>query len=303
MDIRQLQYLAALAAEKNFTRAAAACHVTQPTLSDRVRQLEQELGVPIVERGQRFHGFTPEGHRVLKWAHTILEHWTGMQQELAQLKQGAARLSGRIALGAVPSALTMVPLLVAATRKLQPGIDFAVLSHSAGEILEGLERFTLDAGITYLDEGGIAGLETLPLYRERYCLFLRRDHRLAALSEIAWAQAAEEPLCLLTPNMQNRRIIDRTFAEVNCRPVPQLETNSVINLCSSVHVLGLASILPEYFLNVLGPLSDIAAVPLVAPTVEHSVGLIALKRDPASPLVAALFATARGADLTVMGRA
>ena len=64
MDIRQLQYLVALAREKHFTRAAQACHVTQPTLSGRIRQLEQELGVPIVERGQRFLGFTPEGEVV-----------------------------------------------------------------------------------------------------------------------------------------------------------------------------------------------------------------------------------------------
>jgi len=61
MDIRHLQYLAALAREKHFTRAAQACHVTQPTLSGRIRQLEQELGVPIVERGNRFHGLTPAG--------------------------------------------------------------------------------------------------------------------------------------------------------------------------------------------------------------------------------------------------
>jgi hypothetical protein len=69
VDIRQLQYLVALAREKHFTRAAQACHVTQPTLSGRIRQLEQELGVPIVERGQRFLGFTADGERVLKWAH------------------------------------------------------------------------------------------------------------------------------------------------------------------------------------------------------------------------------------------
>ena len=64
MDIGQLQYLVALAREKHFTRAAKACHVTQPTLSGRLRQLEQELGVPIVERGQRFIGFTPDGERL-----------------------------------------------------------------------------------------------------------------------------------------------------------------------------------------------------------------------------------------------
>src|SRR5262249_55910443 len=86
MDIRQLQYLAALAREKHFTRAAKACNVTQPTLSGRIRQLEQELGVPIVERGQRFHGLTAEGQRVLKWAHAILDNWSSLQQEIATLR-------------------------------------------------------------------------------------------------------------------------------------------------------------------------------------------------------------------------
>ena len=85
MDIRQLQYLSALAREKHFTRAAQACHVTQPTLSGRIRQLEQELGVPIVERGHRFHGLTPAGERVLKWAHSILDNWSSLQQEIATL--------------------------------------------------------------------------------------------------------------------------------------------------------------------------------------------------------------------------
>ena len=109
MDIRQLQYLAALAREKHFTRAAKACNVTQPTLSGRIRQLEQELGVPIVERGQRFHGLTPEGERVLKWAHTILDNWQAMQQELASIKGRKEQLTGRLVIGAVPSALPMAP--------------------------------------------------------------------------------------------------------------------------------------------------------------------------------------------------
>ena len=86
MDIRQLQYLVALAREKHFTRAAKECGVTQPTLSGRIRQLEQELGVPIVERGQRFHGLTPEGQRVVTWANTILDNWASLQQDIAALR-------------------------------------------------------------------------------------------------------------------------------------------------------------------------------------------------------------------------
>ena len=114
MDIRQLQYLAALAREKHFTRAAQACNVTQPTLSGRIRQLEQELGVPIVARGQRFFGLTPEGDRVLKWAHLILDNWHSLNQELGQIRNTKGDLVGRITLGVIPSALPKVAPITAA---------------------------------------------------------------------------------------------------------------------------------------------------------------------------------------------
>jgi DNA-binding transcriptional LysR family regulator len=96
--------------------------------------------------------------------------------------------------------------------------------------------------------------------------------------------------------MQNRRIIDRAFRAANASPVPRLETNSVINLCANVRLMGLASIIPEYFLEVLGPIADVRAVALTDPIVEHSVGLVAVDRDPASPLVLAAFDCARAVE-------
>ena len=75
--------------------------------------------------------------------------------------------------------------------------------------------------------------------------------------------------------------------------MPRLETNSVINLCATVHLIGMASIIPEYFLEVIGPISDVKAVPLSDPLVEHNVGLVAVDRDPVSPLVLAAFECAR----------
>ena len=123
MDIRQLQYLAALARERHFTRAARACNVTQPTLSGRIRQLEQELGVPIVERGQRFHGLTPEGEKGLKWAHAILDNWGSLQQEIAKLRNTKGTLIGRLSLGVIPSGLPMAALLAKAIQERHPGIE------------------------------------------------------------------------------------------------------------------------------------------------------------------------------------
>ena len=287
MDIRQLQYLVALAREKHFTRAATACNVTQPTLSGRVRELELELGVPIVKRGQRYQGLTPEGERVLKWAQLILNTWSSMRQELAQLATSDFGLTGRVVLGGIPSALPMIPFLTKAVRALHPHIDFTVMSLSSEEILRGLEDYSVDVGITYLDNESVAGLLTTPLYSERYCLFLPDGHPLAGRASITWKEASALPLGLLTPNMQNRRIIDRAFRTANCKPDPALETNSVINLCSNVRLMGLASIMPHYILDILGNDPGLKAVPLLEPEVSHSVGLVTVDRDPLAPLVRA----------------
>ena len=293
MDIRQLQYLVALAREKHFTRAATACHVTQPTLSGRIRQLEQELGVPIVERGQRFHGLTSDGERVLKWAHAILDNWASLQQEIETLRNTSGPLAGQLSIGVVPSALPMAALITKAIHDRHPGVELTVLSQSSIDILKNLEEFAIDIGLTYLDNEPIEGMRSESIYKERYCLLVRADHELAEQPCVSWADAARLPLCLLTPDMQNRRIIDRAFRDANVAPIPRLETNSVINLCANVHLMGLASIIPEYFLEVIGPVSDVRAVPLSDPVIEPTVGLVAVDRDPISPLVLASFECAR----------
>ena len=296
MDIRQLQYLAALAREKHFTRAAKACGVTQPTLSGRIRQLEQELGVPIVERGQRFHSLTPEGERVLSWANAILDNWSSLQQDIASVRNASGALTGHLTMGVVPSALPMAALLTKAIQTKHPEIELTVLSSSSIDILKHLEEFSLDVGLTYLDNEPIEGMSSETIYMERYCLLVHKDHPLADAATVTWSDAAKEPLCLLTPDNQNRRIVNRAFREAGAAPVPRLETNSVINLCATVHLTGMASVIPEYFLEVLGPISDVVPVPLIDPLIEHSVGLIAVDRDPVSPLVTAAFECARGIE-------
>jgi DNA-binding transcriptional LysR family regulator len=268
--------------------------VTQPTLSGRIRQLELELGVPIVERGQRYQGLTQEGERVLKWAQLILNNWASMHQELAHLATSDFGLTGRLALGGIPSALPMIPYLTRDVRRLHPHIDFTVMSLSSEEILRGLGDYSIDAGITYLDNEPINGLSATPLYTERYCLFIPQDHPLSARTSVTWREAADLPLGLPTSNMQNRRIIDRAFRMADCRPEPALETNSVINLYSNVRLMGLASVMPDYILGIFGGDSALRAIPLNNPEIAHSVGLVIQDRDPIAPLVRAFREAAAG---------
>jgi len=294
MDIRQLQYLVALAREKHFTRAATACHVTQPTLSGRIHQLEQELGVAIVKRGQRYEGLTPEGERVLKWAHSILENCASLEQELATLK---GDLAARITLGVIPSALPSVSILTDAVRQLYPGITFSILSQTSREILRNLGDYSIDAGVSYLENEPIGRALTVPLYKERYRLFVRDDHPLADRETVGWAEAAGHPLGLLSPDMQNRRIVDSIFARLDCAPIPEIESNSVVSLYSHIRLHGLACILPEHFLLVLDRADRICAVPLVEPHTENAIGLITNDRDPLPPVTKSLMDVAKSFEL------
>src|ERR1700690_4190652 len=106
--IDKLEYLLALAREEHFGRAAEICGVSQPTLSNGIKQLESALGVMLVQRGSRFVGLTPEGERTLNWARRIVRDSRALRQEIKSLKHG---LSGRIRVAAIPSALAVVASL------------------------------------------------------------------------------------------------------------------------------------------------------------------------------------------------
>lgn len=299
MDIRQLEYLAALAEERHFTRAATRCNVTQPTLSGRIRQLEDELGVAIVERGQRYHGLTTEGEHVLRWARVIIGDRAALMQELSELKGG---LAGRITLGVIPSALPMVASVTSAVRAQHPAVTFAVRSLTSRAMLRDVEEFRIDAGITYLDNEPLTSGERLvtePLYTERYRLFVPVDHPWADLDSVSWAEAAGLPLVLLTPDMQNRRIINQHLKEAGAAPNTTIESNSMILLFAHIRTGKWASIMPLNLAETLGFAEPIRAIPIVEPDASHLVGVVAVQREPHTPMVSALLYEARQAAQTL----
>lgn len=289
MDIRQLRYLVSLARERHFARAAEACGVAQPTLSAGLRHLEDELGVPVVERGNRFKGLTPEGQRVLGWAQRILADCEALEQELVSARRS---LRGRLVLGVIPSALAMAAPLVRELQARHEGITVKLLSQSSIEIQRGLEAFELHAGITYLDNEPLIRLRSLPLYREHYVLLARKGEGLDARRSFTWKEAAALPLCLLVPEMQNRRIIDTSFAQAEARPVPVVETDSMVALVGHVREGGLFAVAPDQLLPRLGMGGTLLSLPLEEPLVEHEVGLVVADREPIAPLVAELWQAA-----------
>lgn len=289
--IDKLEFLLALAREQHFGRAAEACGVTQPTLSAGIKQLEETLGALLVQRGSRFHGFTAEGQRALDWARRIVGDSRAMRQELRSLKSS---LAGHLKIAAMPTALAMVASLTMPYRARHPDVSFSVLMRNAIEILTLLENLEIDGGLTYLGDEPLRQLRSVPLYRERYRLVTLVDGPLGECQEVTWAEVARVPLCLVTSDMQNRRIIDRLLRAAGCEPAPTLESDSVLVLLSYVRTGCGATILPANLVETLGLTHSTRAIPIVgAEDAEPLVGLVFARREPMAPLVAALVAEAR----------
>jgi DNA-binding transcriptional LysR family regulator len=293
MLLRHLQYLTALARERHFARAAAACHVTQPTLSAGIKQLEEQLGLLVVLRGQRFEGLTAEGERVLAWAQRITADAEGLEQEASRLRQV---LEGRLRVGVVPTALPAIPILASPLARKYPGVRLTVIADPSVDIQAGLDEFRFEAGITYLDNEPLSRVRSIPLYREQYLLITPAGGPLVGRSRVSWSEAASLPLCLLTPDMQNRRIVNAHFADAGATEEPALETNSVFTQCALVRSGYWSSVLPYGFLPLLTGMEAVAILPLEHPTASHTVGVVVSDREPLQPTATALLDVLAGLD-------
>jgi DNA-binding transcriptional LysR family regulator len=294
MQLRHLQYFVTLAEERHFRRAAEACHITQSTLSAAIRQLESELGAPVIERDKRFKGLTPEGRALLDWANRILAERRNLDQEIGLLRDV---LVGELRLGVVPAALPTIALLTTPFNQRHPNVTLQVLSRTSNEVQHALDDFAFDAGVTYLDNEPLHSVRSIPLYQERYILLTPASGPFSGREQVTWAEVAETPLCLLTADMQNRRIIDGIFRSVDKRPRVLVETNSVMTLCSHIRIGAWSSVFPHNFLWVFGTPPGMLALPLVEPVQTHEVGLVVPDREPVAPVVRALEAVARQANM------
>ncbi|MBD0422225.1 LysR family transcriptional regulator [Streptomyces sp. TRM S81-3] len=295
MLFRQLEYLVALSRERHFARAAQSCHVSQPALSEAIRKLEEELDVPLVRRGRKYEGLTPEGERIVVWAQRILADRDALKNEVGALRTG---LSGRMRIGAVPTASGAVSLLTGPFCAAHPLVTVEVKADLQSEdILRQLQRFEIDAGVTYVHKDLPEGFQAVPLYEERYVLLTTAADGLARPATATWAEAARLPLCLLTEAMQGRRVLDEAFAEVGVRPSPRVETDSVAALFAHVRTGRWASVVPRTWLHVFGVPHGMRAVPLTEPARTVPVGLVTTTREPGSVMARALTDIARRTDI------
>ncbi|WP_407313364.1 LysR family transcriptional regulator [Pseudomonas sp. nanlin1] len=286
MDIKQLKFLIALDETRHFGQAAARCHITQPTLSMRLRNLEDELGLPLVNRGQRFEGFTAPGERILAWARTVLEAYEGLQAEAAACR---GHLVGTLRLGVVPlSSFDPLPLL----QKLHaahPNLRFELSALSAEQILEQLASNRLDLGISFLDRLDPQRFDSLVLNETRMGLLHDQRHYDFGEQPLNWHALTELPLGMLTSGMHFRQSIDQAFHSRGLQPNVLLQTDAVHQLLQAVHGGLCCAVMPlDSGLEALTEhlrLQPIADAQVLAP-----LGLIMRRSAPRSALAEACFA-------------
>jgi DNA-binding transcriptional LysR family regulator len=294
-----MRYLVALDEHRHFARAAQACYVTQPALSNALRALEKEFGAPIVKRGRTFVGFTAEGQRLLESARRMLHEEELLKQDLSSV---TGQPQGSLSIGVVPTAEPIAARFAAQLQAQHPGITPVVRSMSSQDIETGLENLTLDLGMGFTERvrAGSGPLRTVAQYTEHYYLVRkaaqRGDQGIRFGGAIGWKDAARLPLCLMTAEMYNRHIVDAAFEQAGVPVRPVLETNSILTLALSATGGAVCCVMPGALVGAVCAYSELEALALTGPDIHTAIGFMVLTSDRPSRTLQAALALAQDAD-------
>lgn len=236
MDLKQLVYLCNLEQEKHFGRAAEASFVSQPTLSMRLKNLENELGVSLINRSNSFSGFTPEGERVLTWAREMVSVYQGLKLEVDAMKHG---IKGTLRVGVVPQCSLTLSSVLHAVSQRYPEINYRVEVMSADQLLEAINSHTVDVAFGFFEMSTLRSLQfqdalfadggVVALYAAQHFPNLAGKHR------VSMKEVAANPLCLAEPTRYFRRYLDTCFRQAGLPLRVIIESASVLQLLESAH--------------------------------------------------------------------
>ncbi|WP_054463429.1 LysR family transcriptional regulator [Phaeobacter sp. 11ANDIMAR09] len=289
IELRDLQLLTALARHQHFAKAAKDCGMSQPAFSMRIRNLEEKLGVSIVRRGNRFQGLTGEGEMIVRRARGILDDAKALDQEIAASR---GEVTGRLMLGVVPTATAFAAQVVNRLHEVHPRVLVHIDVTTSMAIQQRILDGTIDVGVTYSDSVPPGLVTITDLYEESYVLLAPEAMLDQQDESITWQAAADLPLSLLEPGMQNRRILDRIFASLELKPEVMSESSGFMSAIIMAREGAVATILPRALADALGPVDGTRALALKS--VEESTAqsrpicLASLQRTPELTTVASL---------------
>ncbi|MEV4126403.1 transcriptional regulator CynR [Nocardia sp. NPDC049707] len=269
MELRHIRYLLAVAAHGNFTRAAESLHISQPTLSQQIKQLERALGVVLLDRSGRTVRLTDAGEAYAHHARLALRDLDAGQRAVHDV-QDLSRGHLRVAMTPTFTAYLVGPL-VHRFRSAHPDITLAIQETTQDRIEADLIADRLDLGIAFAGTHA-AGIDHATLFTETLSLVVGAEHPLAETTgPLPARQLAREPLGLLSADFATRLHIDRYFTESGIEPHIAVEANSISALLEFAHSGSLATVLPD---AVTRAHSDLHPVPLDPPLPTRIVELL-----------------------------
>lgn len=243
MLLRHLRYLLAVADHGGFTRAAEALHVSQPTLSQQIRQLEETLGVSLFDRTSRTVKPTDAGEAYIECARRVLVELEAGKRALHDVKDLSR---GTLRLAMTPTFMAyLVGSLVRDYVVRYPNIHLQIFELSMDDIEAGLVDDSLDIAIAFTQVRN-ADIESIPAFTETLGVMVGRDHPLYE-SQVALSaqEVAQLEFALLAPDFVTRTRIDEYFAQEQITPKVVIEVNSVSTLLEVIRHTAIATILPE----------------------------------------------------------
>jgi LysR family cyn operon transcriptional activator len=241
MLARHIQYFLAVAEHSSFTKAAAALHVSQPALSQQVRQLEESLGAQLFDRSGRTTRLTDAGDVYLIYARRALQQLQEAKRaihDVSDLSRGSLRIA------VTPTFTTyLVGPLIEAFYARYPNITLNLQEISQERIEALLMADELDIGIAF-DDIQTPDLEAVPLLSETLALVVSRKHPLAEQRSITSQGLSAESLVLLGTEFATREQIDRYCRQYEIRPQVQMQANALGAVIEIVRRTGLSTLLP-----------------------------------------------------------
>ena len=243
MLLRHLRYLLAVADNGGFTRAAEVLHVSQPTLSQQIRQLEEMLGVVLFDRTSRTVTPTDAGQAYIECARRVFVELEAGKRALHDVKDLSR---GMLRLAMTP---TFMPYLVGPIvrdySERFPNIHLEIFELSMSDIEMGLAEHSLDIAIAF-DEASNPDIESIPAFVETLGLMVGRDHPLYGHRQsLTTEEVAQLDFALLTSDFATRTCIDEYFSNARITPKVVVEVNSVNTLLEVIRHTRVATILPE----------------------------------------------------------
>ena len=194
-------------------------------------------------------------------------------------------LSGTIRLGAITSMSPVLPIILQRIRKAYPLVSVDVRFVGNEELQTGLDNFSIDCGITYMDQAAeMPWCESVPIFEETWSLLVPDSFEFEEIDEISWEQAGDLPLALLRPSMYERAIAEETFAHAGKKVIPKIESESILHLMFQTQFTELCTIIPSHYTRMPGLHSGTKALLLKDPIIRKGIGLFWLKTETVIPI-------------------